>query len=225
MNQKLQLKESEAVGKGHSRLVFRHPDEPRWVVKVIRPDVIEERFGGGISWYKFKRRYGRYISYVREIQEYIAVWSEQGAALSFLQKVIGLVDTDLGLGLVLEAGLDREGNLAPHVAALIERGEFTSKVRGDLEAFMRQLESCDVIVSDMNVGNMVYAYTEELGDHFVLIDGLGVNNILPLKTLSRRLNLRSKRKRFARLYMRIGQRLEKAGHAMPPLPEDMVKDG
>jgi hypothetical protein len=144
------------------------------------------------------------------------MWALHGRNLPFLQRVIGLADTDLGLGLILEAARDRDGNLAPHVAALIESGCFTAKVRADLDAFLAQLLECDVVVSDLNVGNMVYAYQPQIGDHFVLIDGLGNNNILPLKLLSRRISRRSKQKRFLRLYSRIESRLAAAGHAMPP---------
>lgn len=205
---------------GHSRLVFEHPEEPAFVVKVMRPDVLEARFGNGAAWYKRRRRFGRYVSYIREIQEYVAVHSAHDGSLPFLQRVIGLAETDLGLGLITEAARDREGNLAPNVAMLIESGRFDSEVRQDLETFLQQLLDCDAVISDMNVGNMVYAFSEEDGNHFVLIDGLGNTNILPLKSLSRAFNRRSKRQRFARLYNRITSRLEKAGYPMPPLPRD-----
>lgn len=214
----LELKDRTPLTMGRSRLVFEHPDHSSLIVKVMRPDVVEARFGSGTAWYKRRRRYGRFVSYVREIQEYIAVQAAHGHSPPFLQKVIGLAETDMGLGLVTEAARDAEGNLAPNLGTLIASGRFDSAVRGNLDLFLQQILDCDVIISDMNVGNLVYAFREELGNFFVLIDGMGNSNPLPFKAISPRINRRSKLKRFERLYNRIGLRLEKAGYPMPPLP-------
>jgi hypothetical protein len=217
-NTELKLKDVAPINKGNSRLVFVHPDDPSLIVKVVRPDVIESRFGRGKAWYKRRRRYGQFISYIREIQEYIAFHAAFGRSPHFLQKVFGLAETDIGLGLVTGAERDQEGNLAPNIAMLIERGCFDSAARCDLETFYEQIQSHDIIVSDMNVGNLVYAFSKRHGNHFVLIDGLGNSNILPLKSLSRWINRRSKQKRYERLYKRINTRLDAAGFPMPPMP-------
>lgn len=216
----LRLKDRTPLNKGNSRLVFEHPENPGYVVKVLRPDLLETRYGSGAPWRKRCRRYGRFRSYVREIQEYLAVYAAHDHAPVFLQKFIGLVETDLGLGLVTNAVRDKDGSLAPKVAMLISAGRFDSTVRQDLEAFYQSILACDVVISDMSVGNMVYAFDEVRGHYFVLIDGLGNANMLPLKALSRKINRRSKRKRYERLYKRITTRLQDAGYPMPPLSSE-----
>lgn len=213
----LQLKDRSPLNKGNSRLVFEHPDNPNQIVKVLRPDLLESRYGSGAPWRKRCRRYGRFRSYVREIQEFLSVYATENHAPPFLQTVIGLVETDLGLGLVTNAARDKDGSLAPNVAMLISAGRFDSTVRRDLELFYQSILNCDVVISDMNMGNMVYAYDEGHGYHFVLIDGLGNANFLPTKLLCRAINRRSKRKRYERLYKRITSRLADAGYPMPPL--------
>jgi hypothetical protein len=210
MSGHLQLSNLEPLAKGHSRLVFQHPERADWLVKVIRPDVVESRFGSGAAWYKRRRRFGRYLSYVRESQEYIAVWTRHGSELPFLQKVVGFATTDLGLGLVIGAARDRDGNLAPTLGGLIASKRFDAKARGDLEVFLDRLLGSEVIISDLNVGNMVYAHDESQGDHFVLIDGMGNNTIWPLKAISRRINRRSKLGRFRKLRRKIEFLLEMA---------------
>jgi len=52
---------------------------------------------------------------------------------------------------------------------------------------------------------------------FVIIDGLGSSNLLPLKSWSRTLNRLSKLKRIARLKKRIARRVAalEAGNPMP----------
>lgn len=219
MTRRIELKEASPLAQGHSRLVFQHPQHKDWLIKVIRPDVIEKRFGSGTAWYKRKRRYGRYLSYMREIQEYVAAWAKRGEELHFVQKIIGFETTDLGLGLVIEAARDDNGELAPNLGMLISSGRYDDKVKADLQEFLNQLLAADVIISDLNVGNLVYAHNQAFGRHFVLIDGLGNNNIWPLKALSRRVNRWSKRGRFARLYRKIDFLLAKHGVQTDPQHE------
>jgi hypothetical protein len=214
MTEPIQLQHAEPLAKGHSRLVFQHPHRKDWLIKVIRPEVIEKRFGSGASWYKRRRRYGRYLSYIRETQEYIAAWASHGRELPFLQKIIGFETTDFGLGLVMEAVRDADGELAPNLAMLISSGRFDKVVRENLAIFLDRLLEADVIVSDMNVGNLVYAHDPVHQDHFVLIDGLGNNTLWPLKAISRRINRRSKR-----LYRKIDFLLAMAGNARPTTKE------
>lgn len=217
----LRLSDREPLARGRSRLVFEHPGDPELIVKVIRPDVIDARFGSGAAWYKRRRRFGRYISYVREFQEQVAVRAVEDESPHFLQQVHGLVETDLGLGLVTSAARTQDGRLAPSLSELMHKGGFDHAAAGRLEEFFRQLLDCTVIVSDLNPGNLVYAHSPAHGPHFVLIDGLGNNNIWPLKTLSRRFNRRSKLGRIRYLRTKIARRLAQAGH---PNPFDTPKE-
>lgn len=213
MTRFLKLKDTPPLAKGHSRLVYQHPHYADCLVKVIRPDMIEKRWGSGAAWYKRKRRYGRFISYIRETQEYVAGCVATGSNPAFLQKIVGFADTDLGLGLVMEAVRTPTGELAPHIAGLIERGQFGTTERKALDEVLLKILESDITLSDLNVGNLVYTGDETTPGHFVLIDGLGTATIFPLKRFSRYLNRRSKLQKFARLEMRIAQRLEKARQA------------
>lgn len=199
----LQLKNIEPVTFGAVRWVFVHPDDPDLIVKVIRTDAIEERFGSKTKWYKRPRRYGIYLSYIREIQEFVTIHAKHNTYYHFLQRVVGLAQTDLGLGLVLEAIRSPDGGLAPTLRILINTGKYNQTTEDALERFFKQLLEADVIINDLNPGNMVYTYSEEHGHYFVLIDGLGNNSIIPLKSISQRLNQRSKQKRFELLRIKV----------------------
>jgi hypothetical protein len=202
----LQLKDIPAITQGRMRMVYRHPEDPRLLVKVIRPDIIDQRWGSGAPWYKSRRRYRQYISYIRETEEYIAAYASHGGSLPFAQKIVGFAETDLGLGLVMEAALDRDGNLAPALPSLFQKQAFDRKVSEDLEEFLNQVVESDLIVADLNSGNIVYAYdAAREKNHFVLVDGLGVSTVLPFKLLSRALNRRSKRGRVKRLRVRMAR--------------------
>lgn len=212
MSRIIPLKDQKPVAKGRMRFVYPHPHDPRLIIKVIRPDVIDERWGSGQSWYKARRRFGQYISYMREIGEYIATYNRDGSSLAFTQKVVGLAETDLGLGLVLEAVLDSNGNLAPSLPTLIDRGLFNDEAKAALEIFIQQVLDSDVIVADLHGGNIVYACNAEGLHHFIMIDGLGLSNILPLKCVFPSLNRRSKLRHILRLRKRLADKLKQAGY-------------
>ena len=209
MDPVLKLKNRNPLTHGRSRLVFEHPHDPDLLVKVIRPEVVEDRFGSKTKWYKKRRRFGKFISIVREIQEFIAVEESLGKSPHFLQRIVGFAQTDIGLGLITEGVRAPNGKLAPSLATLIHEEIFDGKAQKALEISLNQILESEVIVSDLNLGNLVYTHNQELGHYFVLIDGLGNNNPLPFKAISRGINRRSKIKRFARLYNRI-ERAKKA---------------
>ena len=199
----LQLKNRNPLTHGRSRLVFEHPHDPDLLVKVIRPEVVEDRFGSKTKWYKKRRRFGKFISYIREIQEFIAMRETQDSDALFLQRIVGFARTDMGLGLVLEAVRWTDGTLAPNMATLINNGRFDDTAKKALDVFLDEILNSNVIISDLNLANIVYTYSEERGHYCTLIDGIGNNSLLPFKMISRRINRRSKRGRYKRLHARI----------------------
>jgi hypothetical protein len=199
----LKLKDLKPLAQGSARFVFEHPIDQDLIVKVIRPEVIEDRFGKNTKWYKKKRRLGKHITSAREIQEYLALRSTSENDAPFLQRIVGFARTDMGLGLVLEAVKSADGTLAPSLRKLIHSGKFDTNAQDALRIFFDQLLNCSVVVSDLNMSNIVYGSNKDGGHHFVLIDGIGNNSLLPFKTINKWINHHSKRGRFKRLKARI----------------------
>jgi len=95
MQSMFRLRDAEIIAAGRTRDVYRHPDDAALLIKVIRSSAIEQRYGRGAPWYKFKRRrYRHLIAYLR----------------------------DVGMGLVVEAVRAADGSSAPTVADLAGRG-------------------------------------------------------------------------------------------------------
>lgn len=192
------FKDTEPLTKGHNRLVFQHPDHHDLLIKVVSEEFMERRFGPKAKWYKKNRRARQFVSYIREVQEYLVSRAYSEHASEYFQKIEGFAETDHGLGLVIKAVRGPDGNLAPTLASLILAGKFDSKLKVDLETTLEKILESHIAVSDLNLGNFVHD-----GERFVLIDGFGNNNPIPFKTLSKRLNRRSKLGRFKRLRERI----------------------
>lgn len=194
----IKLKDTEPLAKGRNRLVFQHPDNYDSLIKVVRDEFIERRFGPNAKWSKKHRRCRQFVSYVREIQEYLVTRAHSEQASEFFQKIEGFAETDLGLGLVIKAVRDPGGDLAPPLALLISSGRFNAQLKEDLDCILNEILESHIVVSDLNLGNFVHN-----GKHFVLIDGFGNSNPIPFKSLCKWLNRRSKLGRFKRLKKRI----------------------
>jgi len=184
------------------RLVFRHPHDRSLLIKVIRPEVIAKRWGEDRQWYKMRRRYGHYVSYVRECEEYIAGCAGHDGPLPFAQKIVGFVTTDLGLGLVMEAVLGEDGQLAPTLASLVKGREIGPQLRSEIDSFLDDLIASSLIVADLNPTNIVRGTAPGGGHRFVVIDGLGLSTVLPFKLIPA-INRASKRKRARALWKRL----------------------
>jgi hypothetical protein len=187
------------------------------LVKVMRPEVASGRYGEHGTWFRRNRRHGHYILFMREIREYVTACAGHGGSAPFVHKITGLVDTDLGLGLVMEAARDAEGNLAPTAAKMIFKGLYDDKAAAALEEFLTAILESNVVFADLHERNIVYARGQDGRDRFVMIDGLGSSTFLPFKTWSRTINRRSKQKRIERLRKRIEGRLAafRSGNPIP----------
>jgi len=210
----LKLRDQKPINNGEDRLVFIHPEDPNFVVKVIRPEVIDKRFGSGTKWYKRRRRYGRFISYVRETQEYIAASLAHEKPPVFLPKIVGFVETDYGLGFINSAARRQSGEIAPNLRMLIKSGEFDIEARQNLHRFRNQILASPIVIADLHARNLVYAWNEKEGNHFILIDGFGSSTLIPLKQISVWANRRSKIKRFEYLEKQIFDLHQKAENPM-----------
>lgn len=212
----LLLADVRPIASGSIRDVYLHPFDPTLLVKVVRASTIDEKFGSGRRWYKSRRRrYKHLISFLREIREQIALDAGSPLPPPFLQRIVGFETTDVGVGLVVQAERARDGSLAPTLTKLIESGRFDATVATALNRFIAQLEASEVIVGDLHRHNVVYAYKPEIGDHFVMIDGIGFKTLIPLERVSRYLNRRNTRQRARTLLSHVDLLLRQSGHPIP----------
>ena len=214
----IKLANNTPLASGSTRDVYLHPDDGSLLIKVIRRGAIEKRYGRGRPWYKTTRRYRHFISYLREVREEIALRAQSETRSANMQKIIGFADTDLGFGLVVEAEKDRQGKLAPAIPQLIKEGRFDATAYADLKICMNELLASPVILADVHCANLVYAWSEDRGDHFVLIDGIGCKTLIPFNRLSRLVNHYSKRRRIERLMIAVDKMLAQAAATRASTP-------
>jgi hypothetical protein len=212
---KFLLKDTQPLANGASRLVYRHPQDPGLLIKVMKPSWLARRFGKKHRWYKpRRRRYRHLLGHLREVREHLALHAEGQDHPPFLQKIVGFAETDLGLGLVIEAVRDRDGGLAPTLAKLIDAGKFTPEHAAALDAFCESVANTSAIFTDLTARNVVYGSTERAGERFVFIDGLGFKTLIPLQRMSGAINRWSNRRAVKKFRADVAARIKKAATAL-----------
>jgi hypothetical protein len=209
----LTLRGTAPVARGHKRFIFQHPADPALLVKVMQPDVVEERWGSANRpWYKTSRRYGQYISLRREISEYLAVAVKFPGGVPVLQKLGGIVDTDYGIGVVVEKLVGRDGGLAPTLSTLVRRSGITPEVLQKIEQFKDELIKYNIVIGKLHAHNLVLAVRGG-EERFVAIDGYGETALIPIHTWSARINAAHTEGRIRRLV----RKLHRLPAAQPPV--------
>ena len=220
MQKILHLAHLKPVAVGSQRYVFVHPHDPDLIVKVPTERYVDRRSGErGKWWKKLHRKYLRsrhFLVFHRELHEQFALRASAAALPPYVQTIVGIVETDLGMGLVSQAVRGRDNELAPSLLQLLQQDRFGEPARRQLDEFVRWLLESNVVVGDLNPGNLVFGHDPVLGDHFVVIDGLGDKNLVPLNSFSARLNRRSKLRRIERINAIIAKYATRdSGEAVP----------
>lgn len=212
------LHPTDLIAMGQRSLVYRHREDENSLIKVVNPKFREKKSFKAwlfqqvpsINCYRLSK------CCIRELIESVRLrFNENYTPASCIQQVNGLVDTNLGLGLIVKAEKGRDGNYAKTLKTIIQLNQFDDTVREKLETFYNDLAHCDVAVSDCVPRNIVYAYDEVLGDHFVLIDGIGENTLIPILRFSTYLRKKSRLRRIKLLKKRLAMSLAKYQNHMP----------
>ncbi|NII10025.1 YrbL family protein [Oleiagrimonas sp. C23AA] len=198
----IELSSSQPVASGHLRLVYQHPERDDLLVKVFRADVVADRWRRG-RWYRRLARTGPYQGFVREFKEYLAARHHAPDRLPPIARVVGIVETDLGVGQVVEAVRDANGSLACTLAAWVQRDGLTPEIQAYLDDLLTGLLTHNVILGDFHPWNLVFGTDSAGGPRLVMIDGFGEKNFIPHCSMSQRHNAARTRHKFAKVMARL----------------------
>ncbi len=201
----IKLSGKEPVRIGRKRYVFAHPADPDLLIKVFRSRTnSDEHSPCRKKLQDIYRRYSYMTCFMRDFREYIySRYGQQSDLVNHLQTIVGLVDTDLGLGLVVTGFFDVKGRLAPTLNSLILEGQMNPEREKKLEEFFNKIINSVLVVGDLNVRNIVLAYHPDKGEYFALVDGLGDKTFIPIHRLSKWINRYRKKKRIQQIKKRI----------------------
>ncbi|MFY2824349.1 YrbL family protein [Ruegeria sp. MALMAid1280] len=207
--QLLQLSDQDLLAKGGHRNVYACPGQPELLIKVTRPRTRPNR--------SFSKRLIRRIlpdSAFRnalkelECEMKAALKSGNDIAQLPLARSFGVVQTDVGPGVVVERIQSEDGELAHHLLWMSKQHLLNDEILADLNSFVQKLFQFQVVGRDIHEQNIVYGVRGQ-ARMFLLIDGYGERNLIPLRSLSRRLNDRSLNKQMQMIAGRTGLHWDK----------------
>jgi len=158
-------------------------------------------------WYKQYQRESAYRVYLNEISEYVTTTTRPSGVWQVpMARILGLAQTTLGLGLVVEKICDEAGNIAPTVADLARQGRFDAALSEQLDEFFDDLADAHVVLHDISASNVACGLNADGKQGLYLIDGFGVLPLIPLYAWSKRLNRRRIQRKYARMRASLAQR-------------------
>jgi hypothetical protein len=201
----LDLSQARLVAQGGVRFVYEHDDFPGMLIKVYKPDAIDDEghfVGKKRKRMKFRRRLGAFVQVNREIAEFLAFQarrSNRGEQWP-IAKMFGFVETEIGLGVLTQKLTAPDGGLAPTLVALVRGRQFSPRHRAALQRFLQDLEERHICMCDPHPSNIVFAGDIESGGRFVAIDGLGAKTLLPVRDWFKFFNARRTRRNAQRIW-------------------------
>jgi hypothetical protein len=145
---------SEPIGKGRERSCYLHPDYPALAVKISGPEVGTQS--------------------KREIRFYRQLEKRKSFAFTHIPEFHGVVNTNLGRGIVVDLIRDYNGRVSRSVLWYLDHGVSISTFEpllADLKDYL--LQNLVIINHDFVVGNLLLQNISGQEMRLVAIDGLG----------------------------------------------------
>jgi hypothetical protein len=193
------LSEKQPITSGGEKFIFHHPEDSSKLIKVINPTYIDFMKKNRSITYRL-RRLKHYWFVANQVIEHIASREEDIDNKHFLQTVYGFVDTDMGLGIVVNAIKNDDNSLGFTLGDLIKNKQFNQVHKKALECFIEWMKITHIIIRDLWLDNLVW---DEKGQYFVLVDGIGGRYLPTLRSYCRWYNLRGNKKRANKLLQRV----------------------
>lgn len=194
----IELSDNERVANGTVRIVYEFPGQPDLLIKVFHAfeDRSSKRPFKRLAWRFFPTL--KYRSLLNELKCELLVSLKLGSDIKRMpiSRMLGTVQTNRGVGVVVERIHGLDGGLAAQLSRISNRKLADQPILDALNAFVQKMFDLHIVARDINGSNIVYG-TRGAGAACFLIDGYGERNIIPLCSLSKRMNDRSLNRQFA----------------------------
>ncbi|ARP86088.1 YrbL family protein [Bordetella genomosp. 9] len=204
------------IASGAERLVYQHPTHPSLLVKVVDLAELADHLSTRPlrRWRKNLQRDGAYRNHIAELAEYAAAQHAAAGRWKIpMARMLGLAQTNLGLGLLVEKITDGQGGLAPTVEQIVRERGLDETLARELDNFFDALADHHVVLNDVSARNVVMGLNADGETGLYLIDGFGSKQAIPLFAYSKTLN----RRRIQRKYRMLRAKLQARSLARPQL--------
>jgi hypothetical protein len=208
----LHLAGQKPVGVGDSKLVFLHPSDDRLLVKVVNP-AGKKAQKSKATWYRPALREKDLYIFSRELHEFVVAEAHATGEPSPIARIFGLIQTDLGIGMVVEKIQDRHGQLARSLHQILPGVGLTPEIERLLVALITEINRRHIVVGAFTTPNIVLQESGAGERRLVMVDGFGADTFVPIYSFSSWANTQRNLKKYRRLIRRIKQQ-----YGTAPLP-------
>ena len=207
------ISECEFIAQGKSKRVYKHPNWPDAVLKIVRPNLVEKDFNAMLKGkIRNKRPLGIYRHFNREFLQFFILCRRNPDVenLKFpISTPLGLINTDQGLAILSESICSNENELGPDLKSLMYQGKLEQEHVTALETFFQNCLKYHVVIHDGNPTNLIYTTKRTGKPEFVLVDGFGERSFFRLYENSKKFNDRNIKKLQAKILGRVKTIFEK----------------
>ncbi|KAA6204779.1 MAG: hypothetical protein DU429_08895 [Candidatus Tokpelaia sp.] len=196
----LDLTNRKPIFYGSNRVVYVHPEDPDFFVKVARPRAVKNYLDRIPKWKRrFKILGGGLPQSFREFREYMRLNLPAAPVLPYIFVSAGFVATSEGWGHVVKAERGEDGNYAPTLASIINE---PGKYEKPLADFLSWVVDTPAAFTNLQPWNLVLAQRDGK-NQIVSIDGLGERCFIQFRAYFPSINKRKNRRRVRKLLWRI----------------------
>ncbi len=205
--QLLLLRSTAPLARGTRRAVYQHPDDPDALVKVACEGKAALQRDSGRRFSSWTRRLGLArlgvrAEFRRELREIAALHLRLPALPECIAGIYGLVETDLGPGIVVQKIGGRDGGLAPTLGAVLRAAGIDEARRQLILRAGACITRSQARLNNLALHNIVVAPDPVHGERLVLIDCVGEKTLIPVQRLCPWYSRRLTAKRLRRLLNR-----------------------
>jgi len=157
------LDDNLLIGSGKHHRCYFHPEAIDSCIKVLQPD-------------RKRKLLLREIAYYRHLQSRAIDWQH-------IARFEGRVDTSLGIGACFELVRDANGSPAKSLDQYLANRSLPVSISTAAQHINRLIQSLydqAIVISDLNLRNLLWQETEGQPPRLVIVDGLGHNDLIPL---------------------------------------------
>jgi hypothetical protein len=199
------LSDDQKIANGTVRVVYEFPGQKDLLIKVFHS--FENRSPNRpvkrLAWKLFPKL--KFRSVINELKCELLLSLKLGEEIENMPipRMLGVVQTNRGAGVVVERINGLDGGLAPRVNRFLSESSIEEPVLDALNVLVGQLYDHHIVARDINFSNIVYG-TRGAGAACFLIDGYGERNLIPMRSMSQRMNARALNQQFAEIAQKTG---------------------
>ena len=176
------LNDSLFIGEGSHRAAYRHPEDDRKCLKIVKEGSLEKRRKNNKKWYKRMRKLSSFDETHKEIKAYRKFGTDE-EKLKHIPHFYGMVETSMGSAMLLDLVLNEDGSVAHTLSSHLESGGNRIQLTEALNALGEYLLTFSIAVRDLSAGDIRASENPEGKLTLFIVDGLGGSEFIPLSII------------------------------------------